>query len=258
MGDESGSPFGDRLRQWRRRRGLSQLALAGLVGSTARHISFLETGRSRPSHTMTMRLATALQVDLRESNQLLRAAGLKAVYEEAAIDSAGLAPYRRALDGLLAAHDPYPAMVLDRHWTVVMANRCATSLFGRALVGSNFVRDVLTNPASAVMVINWSEVAWAGLDRLRQQADRDPFDGKLHNLVRAAEVALEAVPRPPLTNDVTVCPELLIDGTVVRTISMVGRFDPAADITLAELRVELMYPRDADAERFFRRDRPPG
>ncbi len=110
MSGESGSPFGDRLRQWRQRRGLSQLALAGLVGSTTRHISFLETGRSRPSHHMTMRLATALDVGLRESNELLRAAGLKAAYGEAAMDSAGVAPYRRALDGLLAAHDPYPTL----------------------------------------------------------------------------------------------------------------------------------------------------
>ena len=254
MSGESGSPFGERLRQWRQRRGLSQLALAGLVGSTTRHISFLETGRSRPSHHMTIRLATALDVGLRECNQLLRAAGLKAEYREAAIDSADLAPYRRALDGLLDAHDPYPAMVLDRHWTVVLANRSARSLFGDGLVGTNFVRDVLTNPASAAMVVNWSEVAWAGLDRLRQQAERDPFDGELHDLVRAAEVALDAVERPSSASDVTVCPELLINGTVVRTISMVARFDLAADITLAELRVELMYPRDADAERFFRGD----
>jgi len=71
-------------------------------------------------------------------------------------------------------------MVLDRHWTVVVANRCAPSLFGDALVGNNFVRDVLTNPASAATVLNWAEVARAGLDRLRRQADRDPFHGELH------------------------------------------------------------------------------
>ena len=183
---------------------------------------------------MTIRLATALDVGLRECNQLLRAAGLKAEYREAAIDSSDLAPYRRALDGLLAAHDPYPAMVLDRHSDVVLANRAARSLFGDGLVGTNFVRDVLTNPASAAMVVNWSEVAWAGLDRLRQQAERDPFDGELHDLVRTAEVALDAVERPSAVSDMTVCPELLVNGTVVRTISMVARFDLAADITLAE------------------------
>jgi transcriptional regulator with XRE-family HTH domain len=169
MSGESGSPFGERLRQWRQRRGLSQLALAGLAGSTTRHISFLETGRSRPSHHMTIRLATALDVGLRECNQLLRAAGLKAEYKEAAIDSADIAPYRRALDGLLTAHDPYPAMVLDRHWTVILANRSARSLFGDGLVGTNFVRDVLTNPASAAMVVNWSEVAGAWPDTRRSK-----------------------------------------------------------------------------------------
>jgi hypothetical protein len=124
------------------------------------------------------------------------------------------------------------------------------------LVGTNFARDVLTNPAAAAMVANWPEVAWAGLDRLRLQAGRDPFDADLHDLVRTAEAALATVERPPSASDVTVCPELLINGTVVRTISMVARFDLAADVTLAELRVELMYPRDADAERFFRGNHP--
>jgi transcriptional regulator with XRE-family HTH domain len=254
MSGEPGSPFGERLRQWRQRRGLSQLALADLVGSTARHISFLETGRSRPSHHMTIRLASALDVGLRESNQLLRAAGLKAAFREAAIDSDDLAPYRQALDRLLAAHDPYPAMALDRHWNIVLANRCAMALFGDGLVGTNFVRDALTNPASAAMIVNWPEVAWAGLDRLRQHRENVPFDAELHDLVRQAEAALSEVDRPPSTGDVTVCPEFLVNGTVVRTISMVARFDVAADITLAELRVELMYPRDDEAERFFRGD----
>jgi hypothetical protein len=200
---------------------------------------------------MTIRLAAALDVGPRESNQLLRAAGLKAAYREDPIDSADLAPYRLALDRLLAAHDPYPAMVLDRHWNVVLANRCATALFGD-VVGGNFVRDAVTNPASAAMIVNWSEVAWAGVDRLRQQAQREPFDFDLRELVREAEAALREVERPSSAGDLTVCPEFLVDGAVVRTISMVARFDLAADITLAELRVELMYPRDVDAERFFR------
>jgi transcriptional regulator with XRE-family HTH domain len=204
MDGESGSPFGERLRQWRQRRGLSQLALAGLVGSTARHISFLETGRSRPGHNMTIRLATALDVGLRESNQLLRAAGLKPLSREARIASADPAPYRLALDRLLAAHDPYPAMALDRHWNVVLANRCATVLFGD-VVGSNFVRDAVTNPASAAMIANWPEVvAWAGVDRLRQQAQREPFDAELRELVREAEAALYEVERPSSAGDLSV------------------------------------------------------
>jgi hypothetical protein len=197
-------------------------------------------------------LANALEVGKRESNRLLLAAGLKPTFHETGIDSADLAPYRQALDRLLVAHDPYPAMVLDRHWNVVLANRSALILFGRDLVGVSFVRDALANPAAAASIVNWPEVAWAGVDRVRRHRDRDPFDPQLQDLVREAEAALSGVDRPSTAADVTVCPEFLINGSVVRTIAMVARFDPADDITLDELRVELMYPMDADAERFFR------
>src|SRR3954454_19801554 len=103
-----GSPFGARLRLWRRRRGLSQLSLAGQVGSTGRHISFLETGRSRPSRQMVLRLADTLGVGLAEANELLHAAGLPATYPRAGLDSVDLAPYRAAIEAMLAAHEPYP------------------------------------------------------------------------------------------------------------------------------------------------------
>src|SRR5262245_57637463 len=181
------SPFGVRLRQWRATRGVSQLALAAKVGSTARHLSFLETGRSRPSRQMVLRLGEALDVSLRERNQLLHAAGLPAAYPEAGVDSADLAPFRAALDSLLHAHLPYPGMVLDRHWNVLSANIACTRLYGLDLVGTNLVRQFLADPATADSVVNWAEVAWAGLDRLRHQRDRSPSDQHLAELVALAE-----------------------------------------------------------------------
>ncbi len=251
MGGAVGSPFGARLRQWRHRRGLSQLALAGLVGSTGRHISFLETGRSRPSRQMALRLASALDIGLREANALLHAAGLPATYPQAGIDSADLGPYRATIERMLAAHEPYPGMVLDGHWTVMLANRACTALFGTGLVGVNFVRDALANPATASMIENWAEVAWAGLDRLRRHLDRNPLDEQLQKLVAGAEEALRGVSRPTTDSGVTVCPTFRIGGQLVRTIAMVARFDQATEITLDELRVELMYPFDETADRFF-------
>jgi transcriptional regulator with XRE-family HTH domain len=110
---ETASPFGARLRRWRRHRGISQLTLAGQVGSTPRHISFLETGRSRPSRQMVLRLGEVLAVSLRERNQLLAAAGLPDVYPQAPVTGPQLAPYRAAIDRLLHAHQPYP---LPRRW----------------------------------------------------------------------------------------------------------------------------------------------
>ena len=121
------------------------------------------------------------------------------------------------------------------------------------MVGSNFVRDALANPDVAETIVNWPEVAWAGLDRLRQQVRQAPFDGELHSLVATAEAALDGVSRPPPTGaGLMVCPWFRVGGQVVRTIAMVARFDHIGDVTLDELRVELMYPLDEDAERFFR------
>ena len=149
------SPFGARLRQWRQQRGLSQLSLAGQVGSTGRHISFLETGRSRPSRQMVLRLADTLRIGLRDTNELLHAAGLPASYPTVELDSPELAPFRAAVDRMLAAHDPYPGMVLNRHFTVLAANAACRVLFGVDLVGVNFVRDALANPAAAQGIVNW-------------------------------------------------------------------------------------------------------
>jgi hypothetical protein len=129
----------------------------------------------------------------------------------------------------------------------------AQALFGPTVIGSNFVRDALTNPAHAGTIVNWPEVVWAGLDRLRNHQRRCPFDPELAQLVALAEAALAGVPRPaPATSDLLVCPWFRVGDQVIRTIAMVARFDHPAETTLDELRVELMYPMDGTAEGFFR------
>src|SRR2546430_3439507 len=131
------SPFGVRLRRWRHHRGLSQLALAGRVGSTPRHISFLETGRSRPSRQMVLRIGEALGVSLRERNELLTAAGLPAVYPQAPVTGPQLAPYRVAIERLLPAPEPYPGMLVDGHRDVLLANpACAWPVGGGPVPGN--------------------------------------------------------------------------------------------------------------------------
>lgn len=247
------SPFGSRLRQWRQHRGISQLELAGRVASTSRHVSFLETGRSRPSRQMVLRLCDALDLALRDRNELLHAAGLAGAYPVADLTGPDLAPYRAAIEQLMTAHDPYPATVVDGRWNVLFANTASQRLFGGDVVGSNIVRRFVANPAAAEVIENWAEVAWSSLARLRQQVARSPFDGELHELVELAERELAAVPRPAEpASAFVVCPWFRVGDEVVRTIGMVARFDPASEVTLDELRVELMYPQDAAAERFFR------
>lgn len=251
------SPFGARLRQWRVHRGVSQLALAAKVGSTPRHVSFLETGRSRPSRQMVLRLSEALAVPLRERNALLHAAGLATAYPHADIQGPDLAPFRAAVDGLLHAHLPYPALVLDAHWNVLSANSACEHLYGSDLVGANIVRRMLADPAAQQAIVNWPEVAWAGLDRLRRQRDQAPFDEELTGLVELAETALADLPRPDMpASDLVVCPWFRVGERVVKTIGVVARFEGTAEVTLDELRIELTYPLDADSDAYFRTAAP--
>lgn len=202
---------------------------------------------------MVLRLGAALGVPLRERNDLLNAAGLPAAFPEAAMDAADLTPFRAAIETLLAAHLPYPAMVLDRHWNVLFANAACTRLYGAELVGANIVRRYLGDPAALESIVNWADIAWASVDRLREQQDRAPFDEELRELAALAETALAALPRPdaPGTSP-TVCPWFRVGDQVIKTIGVVARFDTATEVTLDELRIELAYPLDHIAERFFR------
>lgn len=185
--------------------------------------------------------------------ELLHAAGLPAAYPHAELASPDLAPYRAAFIRLLAAHEPYPAMVLDRRYTVLLANQACAALFGPGVTGSNFVTDALASPTAAQAIVNWPEVAWAGLDRLRENAGRAPFDPGLQALIGRAEAALADVPRPqPAEAGPIVCPWFRTSGGIVRTIALTARFDHAADVTLDELRAELIYPVDEQADRYFR------
>jgi len=253
LGEVAASPFGARLRQWRTHRGVSQLALATKVGSTPRHVSFLETGRSRPSRQMVLRLGEALGVPLRERNLLLHAAGLAGVYPEADVRGPDLTPYRAAVDGLLRAHLPYPAMVLDGRWNVLLANQACAHLYGADPTGVNIARQMLTDPAARQLIVNWPEVAAAGLDRLRRQRGHAPFDAELAALVDLAETALAGLPRgQAASSEPIVYPWFRVGERVVKTVGMVARFEPTTDVTLDELRVELMYPADAEADDYFR------
>src|SRR5262252_9272249 len=120
---EGAPSAGALLREWRQRRNLSQLELASGSAVSARHLSFIETGRAQPSREMVLHLADRLDVPLRERNRLLLAAGYAPVYADHGLDGDDAAPVREALSRFLSAHEPYPAVVLDRHWNLLLANR---------------------------------------------------------------------------------------------------------------------------------------
>jgi transcriptional regulator with XRE-family HTH domain len=244
------SPFGRGLRHWRRIRGVSQLELASSAETTTRHVSFLETGRSRPSREMVDRLGDALTIPLRERNRLLEMAGLPPGYVEGDLESHDLAPFQAVIDRLLAAHDPYPGFVLDRHWNIIQTNR------GSELFLANFdARNIIELALGAwrPLIENWTPVATALKERLAADLLRFPYDHILeaHHDQLSDALGPSTGRSEPSTSRV-ICPHFRFGDTTIRTITIAARFESVADITLDEIRVELTYPEDDTSERFFR------
>ena len=247
--------LGDLLRDWRRRRRRSQLDLALQVGVSTRHLSCIETGRARPSPAMLEALSMALEVPLRERNHLLLAAGHAPRYRARAIDEAAMQPVRDTLERLLRAHDPYPGLVLDRQWNVVLANRSAlslTTLLPPQLTQPtlNVFRASLHPLGLAALTENFSE--WAGylLETLRRaiHGSGDPTLIALEREVSAYPnvVALasatpqEIVPEAPLLLPFV----LKLPQGRLSLFTTLTTFGTPRDITLDELAIELFYPND--------------
>src|SRR5687768_5402078 len=173
-------PFGEHLRFWRQHRRMSQLDLAGEADISTRHLSFVETGRSVPSREMVLRLAERLQVPLRERNALLVAAGYAPMYRERPLSDPALAPARQAVDLILKAHEPYPALAVDRHWNLLAANRMVAPLLAGAAPAlleapSNVLRLSLHPQGLAPRILNLVQWREHLFERLQQQirATRD-------------------------------------------------------------------------------------
>lgn len=247
------SPFGMQLRAWRKRRGLSQLDLALHAATTPRYVSFLETGRSRPGRPIILRLCDALDVPLRDRNAMLVAAGLTPTFPERPLNDAALAPVRRVIDHLLAHHEPFPAWVLGGQDTCLQANDAARRLFPWVeQLDPGQMLEMLTRPGALRDTIeNWNEVAHIALRTLRARMLRRP-DPAVSQLIERCDAMAEALgPGPDRWEVPVVCPIFRIDGTQVRTMATVIRFDTAVDVTVADLRVELMFPADDASEAFF-------
>lgn len=230
---------------------MSQLALAAAAGTPARHVSFLETGRSRPGVELVLRLSEALDVPLRARNELLAAAGLAQSYSHHPLSDAVLAPYRRAINHTLGALDPYPAIVIDRALTIVDANRAARRVFALPGSGTTTVMDLLFAAGGLrQLLLNFPRVAWAWHDRLVRESSGDPQAEVL--IARVAE-QLTRVPRPTEIGDgPLICPTFRVGDQVIETVGMSVRFAPSRDVTLQELAIEVLYPRDDAADAFFR------
>lgn len=245
--------IGALLRDWRQQRRFSQLDLALEAEISQKHLSFVESGRSQPSREMVLLLAEHLAVPLRERNALLLAAGYAPIYRERPLDDPALKAARGAIDLILKGHEPYPALAVDRHWTLLAANGAVTRLLGLVTEADllqppvNVLRLSLHPDGLAPFIVNFSE--WRGhlLARLRQQV-RATADGTLGALLNelsaypppegAAEAHGEAEP------GIVVPMRLRLGETVLSLISTTTVFGTPVDITLSELALETFFPAD--------------
>ena len=257
---ETGSRVGQLLRGWRAARGVSQLDLALRAGFSARHLSFVETGRSRPSRDALLALAEALDVPLRERNQLLEAAGYADAYRETALDAGEMAHVRGVLQFILERHAPYPALVLDRYSTCLLANAAATrfvelvvdpSLIGP---GANHLRLAFHPLGARRFIVNWDEVARHLLGRAERElapAADDPRAAALLAELRGYAGPLPRIPASP-ASDLLVPIHIRRDALELRLFSTIMTLGTPRDVTLQELRLETFFPADAASDAVWR------
>ncbi|HKH93338.1 MAG TPA: helix-turn-helix transcriptional regulator [Gemmatimonadaceae bacterium] len=247
--------FGALMREWRQRRRLSQLALALECGISQRHLSFVESGRAVPSREMVLRLAEQLEIPLRERNHLFLAAGYAPVYHARALDDPALRAARAAIVRVLEAHEPFPALAVDRQWNLVDANRPM-----RALISSvdprlltppvNVLRVSLAPTGLATMIANLSQWRAHILDRLQRQLDASA-DRALADLLDE----LRGYPASPTADpiigrddgaDVIVPLVLRTDAGVLSFLGTTTVFGTATEVTLSEITLESFFPADPE------------
>ena len=261
----TGQTLGDHLRFWRERRRMSQLDLAAEAAISARHLSFLETGRSRPSREMVLHLAERLGLPLRAQNALLIAAGFSPAYRERALDDPELRGARRAVDLILAGHEPFPALAIDRHWTLVASNTVGTRLFGMLDVMPellqppvNVLRLVLHPDGMAHQVENLPQLRHHLLERLRSQVElsADPVLAGLLDELNGYPMSRDMPFRGGTVQDyggVAVPFVVRIGDDTLSLISTTTVFGSPVDITLSELAIETFFPLDAATTQALRR-----
>ena len=243
-------PFGVHLRDWRTRRRMSQLDCALETEISQKHLSFIESGRSAPSRDMVIRIAESLDVPLRERNTMLLAAGYAPLYLVRDLDDPSLAAARAAIDLILKGHEPYPALAIDRHWTMLAANAAVAPLL--AMVDPelmvrpiNVLRLSLHPKGLARRIVNLAEWRAHLLERLKHQIHitADPVLVALMKELRALG-ADGAEPDLPDTSEVFVPMRLETPHGVLSLFSATTVFGTPVDVTLSEIAIESFFPAD--------------
>lgn len=253
------------LRHWRKTRKLSQLELALNAEVSQRHISWLETGRSQPSREMIVRLSDAMDVPLRERNQLLNAAGFSKLYSEKALDEPSMAPVSTILLEMLKHHEPYPAYVLDRHWNIKMKNSAADVLFEMGDNDPDAVWQAVGDDGNHNLALlsvhpnglrqyitNWDEFIGLFMRRLRKEASESSDKDAMQAYQTLSEYAGN-LPEENLSEQLLpiISLDMNLNGIALSLCSVISTFGTAQDITTDELRIETFYPANEETARFF-------
>jgi transcriptional regulator with XRE-family HTH domain len=246
--DQGMSTVGELLRGWRGTRRMSQLELAAQAGVSARHLSFVETGRSRPTREMILRLSEGLAVPLRSQNELLLAGGFAPAFSERELGGPQLAAVLASLRDVLAGHEPYPAVLIDRHWTMVDANDAAQALLTGAAPALleppvNVLRLSLHPDGLAPRILNLAEWRAHVLHRLDRQATNtaDPTLRALHDELAALPGGMAATPPDGVVTPLRL---RLPDGRELRFFGVTAVLGTPLDVTLSELAIESFLPAD--------------
>ena len=255
------------LRAWRRRRGASQLSLALQSGVSQRHVSFLESGRARPSREMVVQLSTALDVPLRQRNAMLLAAGFAPAYRESNLAAPELTPVRKAIDFMLKQQEPYPAVVIDRLWNLLQANEAANAFTVFLFEGAppppppgkaqNLLRWILDPKALRSRISNWGEVARYLVSTTYAEILADGGEPKALAFIEEImaypdvpasfrKLRFEERPAPMLTVD------YLVGGKALSVFTTIATLGTPQDITLQEVRVECFFPADDRSDALFK------
>lgn len=265
QGVSNGNAFGRLLKDWRGRRGLSQLDLSIAAHTTQRHLSFIESGRATPSRDMVLRLGATLSLPLRQQNALLLAAGYAPAWKQRDLSAPDLAVVNSALDYMLGQHEPYPAFVINRCWDLLRANRGALKMT-EFLTGAilplppaepvNLAVALLAPEGLRPFIVNWQEVALYFIRGVQADAHVDAMSETADLLRR-----LSALPDVPALSEL-IAPEegqspilpihFRRDGTSLRLFTIIATLGTPRDVTVEEIRIEFFFPMDETTAQAFR------
>jgi len=261
--------FGLLLKQWRSQRGFSQLDLSVTSQVSQRHISFLESGRAKPSREMVLQLATVLEIPLRQQNLMLTAAGFAPIHAETDLAAPEMASVRKAIDFMLRQQEPYPALVVDCYWNLLLANDAATRLLTTFIepdqLQARFCRDGKINLMRAVFhpqglrpfIVNWQEFSEHLLQRLHREAiaegEHEQSTLLLHELMSYPGVSeIWRTANHPAQNTLLLTIHLKRDELELQFFSTIATLGTPYDITLQELRIESLFPADEISDRTWK------